>query len=267
LPSDDEETQYVSNLHNVLDIQPVLSHNAILSGDGLLSESILHDNSFPGHSVLPSRYDLLDNIDNLPINPYENQVLADEMEIEATRGEKKIKKTTVTGNMKEDAMEEEIIYHKINLNNDLDKNEKNQTPKESVEYSGEIYKLSKSKPQHQLIGSIILPVDNLMNFLSEFAHHCIECCFKPVFSRDYRCGLFIRFTYRCYKCQKEIFLSTSKQVFQKRLGIFAINMCSVLGSLSTGLGYAAMNEIFSIIDVKFISESQYKKINSSFLKL
>ena len=71
--------------------------------------------------------------------------------------------------------------------------------------------------------------------------------------------MYFRIVYICHQCKQLLFLSNSNKVFEESVEFYAINLSSVLSSLSTGLGFAGMNEIFSLHGIKYMNEEQYSK--------
>jgi len=178
---------------------------------------------------------------------------------------KKPKNPLLISELKGSENEDLIIYKKDFIPNDShDEEIKNEELNESMdllslETSEELYKISKSKNINALSGSRLIPIEKLKHFLDSYAFHCLYCKQPPRFTEEYQCGLFINLQFKCYICKQDLILCNSKQLFDETQEFYAINLCSVLGSLSTGLGYAAMNEIFSLIDVRYLNENQYKK--------
>ena len=122
----------------------------------------------------------------------------------------------------------------------------------------EDYKVSKDK-KIELEGSRIIPIKNLVTFLKKFSEHCLFCNYVPLFTNEYKCGLYSEMLYKCFQCQSEFTLCNSNKIFEESLELYSINLTSVLSSLSTGMGYSAMKEIFSLHDLKYMKEKQYKK--------
>jgi len=60
-------------------------------------------------------------------------------------------------------------------------------------------------------------------------------------------------------CCVELELTNSKKIFEEESEIYARNIISVLSSLSFGLGYSAIREIFSLHDINYMIKRQYKK--------
>ena len=174
---------------------------------------------------------------------------------------KQIKSTKIFEEQKNNSgSQERIMYRKETHEESLSEvefNSLNITYQE--ENTEDLFKLSKSKNSNTLKGSRIMPLEQFIHFLDNYAKHCLQCKTKPVFFYEYQCGLFIKLIYKCYACQQNVILENSTQVFEPVLDFYAINVCSVLSSLSTGLGFAAMHEIFSMHNIIYLNQLQYKK--------
>jgi len=129
----------------------------------------------------------------------------------------------------------------------------------SIDNLDETFRLSKKRPLNTLSGSRIVCMTSFLYFLEFYSDHCLNCNYIPVFIEEVVCGLYSCLIYKCNICNDTFTLSNSDQVFEKGSKFYSINLASVLGSLSHGLGFTSMNEIFSMHNVKYMSEEQYKK--------
>ena len=117
--------------------------------------------------------------------------------------------------------------------------------------------------EDKLTGARIIDLKQLSDFLMSYADHCIKCTSTPQYFDEWHCGLHSIIMLKCYKCGEVLNFHTYPSQSNARQGYYDLNLLSVLSSLSTGLGYSAMNEIFSIHNIRYMNRQQYNKCQNS----
>lgn len=111
------------------------------------------------------------------------------------------------------------------------------------------------KPATPLSGNLVVDIGHLSEQFAEKDRHRDVCTFgKMAFIREERCGLVSTLVHKCNQCNKELRITT-----QPREKIEAFNEAAVWGSLSIGVGHSQVEELFSMLDLGFMSDRKYRR--------
>jgi hypothetical protein len=106
-----------------------------------------------------------------------------------------------------------------------------------------------------LAGNLVVDIAHLSEQFAEKESHRDVCTFgKMEFIREEKNGLVSTLMHRCHQCKKELKITTQPQ---EKVECF--NEAAVWGSLSIGVGHSQMEEVFSMLDLGFMSDRKYRR--------
>lgn len=104
-------------------------------------------------------------------------------------------------------------------------------------------------------GRRIVDMEHILNQFEIMANHPKHCTMgKYKYLKENRNGLFCEWIYYCDNCEKE-FVVTSEPIDSKQ----EINDAVVWGSLSVGIGYNQVEELFSVMNVPIMCQDKFQK--------
>lgn len=107
---------------------------------------------------------------------------------------------------------------------------------------------------YSIIGRRIVDISHVLMQLEKLASHPNVCTMgRYKFEREVVSGLYSKWEYYCDNCEKR-FVVTSEPEESKE----APNNALVWGALSVGLGYAQVEELFSVMDIPVMGRPKFK---------
>ena len=107
-------------------------------------------------------------------------------------------------------------------------------------------------------GNFIFNMNNILQFITSFSVCVSKCQTLPTYHSCEIDGAYVSLKFKCKKCKTFYFFENSTR--NNSHGEYCINMSVVLAGIQSGLGYSALCDIFSMLNLKFFMKDRYSKI-------